>query len=247
VTIVARRIQASWGADTDAVLSAADAVRLKAAGYQGRPLVFLWRYGADVSLVERDAILSAGWILLLVEHVQRTGWQSRGRAGGELDGQRDVFHAQRLGAPPGKHLGIDLEGLGDQGVSVEDYVLGRCHVQRAAGFLPACYEGFDDGLTMQQRLDISGPEGVDVWWSDFGSRTPPPGIGFVCTQHPTVFVAGIEIDPDECHGVDLRGRPLVGMVDLDTYIEVTDPAIGSSVGGIPLPFPPGSMPPDQAA
>jgi hypothetical protein len=48
-------------------------------------------------------------------------------------------------------------------------------VVRAAGYLPAAYEGYDDGLTMALRLAISGPDGIDVWWSDYGPRTPPPG------------------------------------------------------------------------
>jgi hypothetical protein len=143
--------------------------------------------------------------------VPRPGWQTGGAAGGTAAGQRDVAAAKRLGYPQGAHLAFDLEGLGDQGVSVEEYVLARCKVVRAAGYLPAAYEGYDDGLTMALRLALSGPDGVDVWWSDFGPRTPPPGIGFVCTQHAQMVFQGVCIDPDECHGVDIRGRSLVGM------------------------------------
>lgn len=223
MSFVAQPIPAGWGADTIHTFSARDVAMLKAGQYQGHAMTFLWRYGSDVSIVERDAILPV-MPMVLVEHVQRPGWQTGGALGGKAAGERDVYHADRLEYPKGAHLCFDLEGVGDQGVSVEEYIMARCAVVRAAGYLPAAYEGYDDGLTMVLRLAISGPDGVDVWWSDFGHRTPPPGIGFVCTQHPQTVVAGIQIDPDECHGFDLRGRQLVGMwLVADENVATSDP------------------------
>lgn len=223
---VARAIPKGWGADTIAIFTTVSLAHLMSAPLPiagASSVAFLWRYGTDVSLAERDIIL-ARCPLVLVEHVPRPGWQTGGAAGGTAAGQRDVAAAKRLGYPLGAHLAFDLEGLGDQGVSVEDYVLARCKVVRDAGYLPAAYEGFDDGLSMALRLAISGPDGIDVWWSDFGPRTPPPGIGFVCTQHAQITFQGVCIDPDECHGTDLRGRSLIGMwLEPDVVTNPDDP------------------------
>jgi hypothetical protein len=236
MSFVARAIPKGWGADTIAVFTTASLARLLGSPLPGNantpsaPVSFLCRYGSDVAIPERDVIL-ARVPMVLVEHVPRPGWQTGGFAGGTAAGQRDVAAAKRLGYPVGAHLCFDLEGLGDQGTSVEDYVSGRCHVVRGEGFLPASYEGYDDGLTMALRLALSGPDGIDVWWSDYGPRTPPPGIGFVWTQHPQQMFNGVEIDPDECHGVDLRGRPMIGMwLEQDVNVEPSDPSIA-----IPVP------------
>lgn len=232
MTFAAKPIPAGWGADTIAVFTAPVLDRLLASPLPGGPITFLWRYGTDVSIAERDVIL-ARVPMVLVEHVPRPGWQTGGAAGGTAAGERDVAAAQRLGYPQGAHLAFDLEGLGDQGAPVEAYVLARCAVVRAAGYLPAAYEGYDDGLTMALREAISGPDGIDVWWSDYGPRTPPPGIGFVCTQHPQATFRETVIDPDECHGTDLRGRQLVGMwLVADENEEPADTARGAT---IPIP------------
>jgi hypothetical protein len=192
-----------WCFDTIHQFSAADAARLKASGYVGQPLLALWRYvslgapsAADITPAERDAILGAGWLLGLVQHVQRPSWQAD-PASGLSHGAAAVAHAQMVGYPPGCHLAVDMEGLGDQGAPVMGYVVAWADAAHAAGYRVLMYEGYDDGLTNAEHQALSDGGYVDAWWSDYGPRTLPQSLRFALKQHSQTTVAGIGVDPDE--------------------------------------------------
>jgi hypothetical protein len=110
--------------------------------------------------------------------------------------------------------------------AAEAYLREWSRPQFDAGYLTEMYEGYADGLTMDQRLALAADGIVYGFWSDFAARVPPPGVGFQCKQYPTVTVSGIEIDPDHAYS-DLRGKVLVGMFDGDLAVSTTDPAAGS--------------------
>lgn len=193
----------SWGFDTIHAFTGTDAARLLAAPFPGQPLVCLWRYvslgvpsPADITAAERDAILGAGWKLGLVQHVQRPSWQAD-PASGLSHGAAAVAHAQLVGYPPGCHLGLDMEGLGDHGVPVLGYVVAWADAAHATGYRVLMYEGYDDGLTDAEHQALSDGGYVDAWWSDYGPRTLPQSLRFAMKQHAQTTVAGIGVDPDE--------------------------------------------------
>jgi len=200
----------SHGFDTIWVFDAAHSKRLKGATLDGAPLAFVMRYGEDLQLPERDALLADGWIVGLVFHVPRPGWQATPDAG-VAKGEAMVAHARRLGWGAGATLMLDMEGLGDAGAPVMGYVRNVSKAVVAAGFRLGVYVGYLDGLLLAQLAQLCDEGSVDVLWSDYGQRTAPANVGFVCKQSAQTQVAGICIDPDRCYGKDARGGQLWGM------------------------------------
>ncbi len=210
MSFAATPVPDSMGADTIFVFNPATSSQLHGQAIEGKPLVFLWRYGEDMSIAERDAELGVGWILLLVFHVLRPGWQATGALGAK-HGARMVSDATRLEYPKGAHLALDLEGLGDTGAPVLSYVRDCAAPVIAAGFKLCLYVGYSDGLLLAQLSQLVSEGTVDVLWSDYGPRVAPDGVGFVAKQQAQTKVAGIIVDPDRCYGHDARGRQLFGM------------------------------------
>lgn len=192
-----------WCFDTASKLSAEQAARLKAAPYPGHPMLALWRYvslgapsPADITPAERDAILGTGWLLGLVQHVQYPSWQADA-ASGLAHGKSAVAHAQLVGYPAGSHIGLDMEGLGNAGAPVMGYVVAWADTVHAAGYRVLLYVGYLDGLPDALVTALAEGGYVDAWWSDFGPRALPQGLGFAMKQHAQNTVAGIGVDPDE--------------------------------------------------
>ena len=65
--IVARPVPAGVGFDTIATITARSSAALRAAGVDGCAI----RYGSDLGLPERDALLADGRTVVLVQHVER--------------------------------------------------------------------------------------------------------------------------------------------------------------------------------
>lgn len=202
VSFVASTLGRGWGFDTTHRFTAVDAARLKAASWVG-PTLALWRYvslgapsPADITPDERDAILGAGWLLGLVQHVQYPSWHAD-PASGLAHGKAAVAHAQLVGYPPGCHLAVDMEGLGDEGAPVMGYVVSWADTVHAAGYRVLMYVGYLDGLPDAVVRALVEGGYVDAFWSDFGPRALPMGLGFAIKQHAETTVAGIQVDPDE--------------------------------------------------
>jgi hypothetical protein len=202
MTFAAVAAPKGWAFDTITKFSPTSAAHLKSASWVG-PLVALWRYvslGApslgDITATERDAILGAGWLLGLVQHVEEPSWKADSN-NGTLHGQAAVAHAQLVEYPVGCHIGLDMEGLGDAGSPVLDYVRKWAAVVHAAGYKVLMYVGYDDGLTQAQHETLASEGTVDAWWSDYGPRQLPDGQFWSVKQHSQTTVAGIGVDPDE--------------------------------------------------
>lgn len=210
-SFVATPVPESWGCDTIFVFDAGHSEKLKnTPAEDGKPYAFILRYGEDLSLGERDLHLGLGWILCLVFHVARPSWQATPEEG-TTHGNAMVSHANRLEAPAGMHVALDLEGLGDVGAPVMAYIRNVATVVHAAALKLLVYIGYCDGITLAQLAELVAEDSIDLLWSDFGSRTAPDGVGFVCKQSPQGMVAGVCVDRDYCYGQDLRGVQLFGM------------------------------------
>ena len=216
--IVAQPIAAGIGFDTIAVITAASSTNLRAAGVAD----FAVRYGSDLGLPERDQLLGDGVPVVLVQHVERPGWNATA-ADGDQHGQEAVTWATRLEYPAGAHVALDMEGIADSGLPVMAYVRAWAARVKAGGWLVCMYVGYCAGLTVAQLLELEQDGTVDVLWSDYGAREAPAGVGFVMKQHPQGVVGGVEIDQDTCYGHDARGRQLVGMALGDEPVPETDP------------------------
>ena len=192
-----------WCFDTVWQFHPAEAQVLKRAPYPGQPLLALWRYvslgapsPADITPAEVAAILGAGWLLGLVQHVERPSWQAD-PASGSAHGAAAVAHAQLVDYPPGCHIGLDMEGIGDAGAPVVGHVVAWADAVHDAGYKVLLYVGYDDGLADTDMLRLCAGGYVDALWSDYGPRSLPPGLSFAMKQHAQTTVAGIDVDPDE--------------------------------------------------
>jgi hypothetical protein len=226
VTFAPTQLPRSWCFDTASKLDAASAARLKSAPYPGQPLSAVWRYvslGApspgDITVAERDAILGAGWLLGLVQHVQYPSWHAD-PASGLAHGAAAVAHAQLVGYPQGCHIGLDMEGLGNSGAPVMGYVVSWADAVHAAGYRVLMYVGYDDGLPDPMVSSLASQGYVDAFWSDFGPRTLPAALSFCMKQHVQTTVAGIGVDPDEV----LVGG-VVAVMGIDTTERETEPEL----------------------
>ena len=215
--IVARPVPAGVGFDTIATITARSSAALRAAGVDGCAI----RYGSDLGLPERDALLADGRTVVLVQHVERPGWTAT-TTDGDQHGLEAVTWATRLEYPAGAHIGLDMEGLANAGQAVMAYVRAWAARVKAAGWRVCVYVGYCAGLGVAQLLELVQDGTVDVLWSDYGPRVAPAGVGFVMKQHPQEVVAGVEIDRDTCYGQDAAGRQLVGMA-LEVDEDTTDP------------------------
>ena len=203
--MIAKPILRGWTFDTIHVFSQADASRLLAASWIG-PKRGLWRYVSrgqpspgDITVVERDNIFAGGWDALgLVQHVDKPSWIADSTKGTDY-GTAAARHAQLVEYPVGCHIVPDIEGLGDAGAPVYDFIAYWSDAVMAQGYLPLPYDGYDDGLAAQWKTQLvtRGIVRASDWWSDFGPRSLPPGRSWVGKQHEQTTVAGIGVDPDE--------------------------------------------------
>lgn len=202
---VARPLPRGWAFDTSWAFNARTAAALLAAPWPGDK-VGLIRYvslgkpsPSDISIQERDSIFIGGWRALgLVQHVEMPHWIATPQSGSD-HGKAAVEHAQLVGYPAGCHLTPDIEGLGNAGAPVQQYLEGWCTAAIDAGYLVAPYDGYDDGLPAAVKLSLvqNGYVSSDAWWSDFGPRTLPDGLSWAAKQSTQRTVGGVLVDPDQ--------------------------------------------------
>ena len=207
--LVAVPLPTCMGADTIQIFDSPRAASLKAASYSGQPMVALGRYIEDVSQAELEVVTRAGWLVYFYMHVPEPGWTPN-PSQGSLKGLAAAQKAQRIGVPAGVSLLPDMEGVSPAALSKVDaaYVRALAKPILDAGFTCPWYEGYLCGLTLadQAALIADGTVlGVD---SDYGSREPLPGVGFLAKQHPQTTLAGTLIDPHTFFP-DQRGKVIV--------------------------------------
>ena len=194
-----------WAFDTNFQFSQASAAALLASPIlpSKRALLRYASLGApsprDITVVERDEIFAAGWQGLgLVQHVEMPSWIASPQ-NGQQHGAAAVAHAQLIGYPVGCHIGVDIEGLGNAGAPVQQYVTAWAKEVNGAGYLTLPYDGYDDGMPDAVKLALvaAGLVRPGDWWSDYGARTLPSGLTWLVKQHSQTTIAGTPVDPDE--------------------------------------------------
>lgn len=202
-----------WAFDTNTKLTQASARSMMTAPFAGTlrtpgtaKRVALIRYfslgtetQSDLTIPERDDIYTGGCPAILgVQHVNYPEWQANSILGTQ-HGEAAVKNAQSIGYPRGCHLALDIEGLGNAGAPAYDYVAYATDPIRAAGYIPLIYDGYDDGLADQWKLQLvtRGCVGPKDWWSDFGPRVLPAPLMFAIKQHSQITLGGVVADPDE--------------------------------------------------
>lgn len=199
-----------WAFDTDTKLTLASAKAILTAPFPtgGLPRTAIGRYlslenpsAGDLTIAERDDILAAGWpAIFLIQHVPWASWIANNRIG-SLHGASAARQAKALGAAPGTHIAIDMEGLGNNGAAAYDYIAYASDSIRAPGFefVPRVYDGYDDGLPDQFKLLLytRGIIAALDWWADFGPRQVPPPLRIAMKQHVTLKLGGTDVDPNE--------------------------------------------------
>lgn len=205
----------SVGCDTDAKLTATSARAIRAATHNGAPIEFVARYvgissegKGDLDPEETSAILAAGLLLLVVQHVRMPGWTASGQLGA-LDGGFAARNAVLAGYPPGMldadgralSLVLDLEGVRNSGADVADHCNEWARVVRGVGYSPVLYVGYACGLTPAELYALPG---FDRYWSDAGPRSVTTR-SFAMKQGPTVNAGGVRVDIDVAGPDELGG------------------------------------------
>lgn len=205
MSFVPIRLLRGWAFDTDTPLNTATTRALLAAPWPGekRAVIRYLSLGkpspSDISVQERDAVFIGGAPALgLVQHVEMPHWIASPDKGTD-HGKYAVEHAQMIGAPSGMHLTPDIEGLGNVGAPVQQYLEGWCRSAIDAGFLVLPYDGYDDGMPAATKASLvaNGFVAANAWWSDFGPRTLPTGLSWAAKQSAQRTVAGLLVDPDQ--------------------------------------------------
>lgn len=209
-----RSLADEWGFDTSTPLTGAMARAVKAAGHNGIPLTFCWRYVffgppvyGDLTELETSAILENDLTLMVVQHVRNPGWTASPQLG-DHDGAWAVKNALSAGYSPGEGLvlALDLEGVANFGAPVSGHVERWGGRVRQGGFDPVLYVGFQCGLSPDELYAL---QEISRYWSDAGSRQVAKR-GFCCKQSLETTVAGVRVDLDHAYP-DALGGTLVGM------------------------------------
>lgn len=143
----------SRGIDCNTVLSLSSARAFAAKGFQ-----FAVRYvrrsqphDFDITMHERDTILSVGMGLMIVQHVAPPGWVPTSELGTSY-GAVAVMECAKAGIPSGVSTWLDLEGV-RPGLDHEQTIqfCNNWYDQvRGAGLQPGLYVGDAPGLTAKE-------------------------------------------------------------------------------------------------
>src|SRR5208337_4644917 len=264
MALTTRDFAGTWGCDTNTKLTAAAArsivntpmgVPKKSPAGQDDEHDFVWalffvRYvffgparPGDISLGERDDILSTGAGLALVQHPRSPDNNVLNESTGAADAEWAIRNALGAGYDPALCVGapptlfLDMEGVKNPGLQSQAHAVRWVTDVRTAGFMPGVYFGFDWGVASLIALGDFCP------WVDFAPLTMRPHWPWSLQQFKQVTVAGIGVDPDQALG------PFVGMIDADLALirsgdgaagQTSDPASGGGATlasrGFPLPF-----------
>ena len=141
------------GFDANTVITESQADAFWNAGYR-----FALRYVArtqmksnDLTADEASMLLSKGFALMTVQHVQNPGWKPTGDLGTQY-GTNAANFTMQIGFPAGVNVWLDLEGVSTSAASAD--VIAYCNNWYAqvavAGYVPGIYVGWEPGLTGSQ-------------------------------------------------------------------------------------------------
>lgn len=190
-------------------LDAVSLARLSAANYGGRGIDGCFRYVENMTIEERDRILSArtpsgkSWGLMTVGMAHGDSMRTPNAGLGSRDGLRAVALLRQLGILPGVTHGLDAERIdvplqADDVVAYENAAVAVIRTVTEAAF----YEGWDIPLSaaaLYARLASR------LYWASSPKSLPPERRGFACVQLvENITLAGVRVDVDECNA-DLLG------------------------------------------
>lgn len=141
------------GFDANTTITESQADAFWNAGYR-----FALRYvgrtamkSTDLTASEASMLLSKGFAVMTVQHVQNEGWMPSGDLGTEY-GKNAAAFTQQIGFPGGVNVWLDLEGVSTSAAASD--VIAYCNnwyaQVAAAGYVPGIYIGWDPGLTGSQ-------------------------------------------------------------------------------------------------
>lgn len=199
----------SRGFDADTVITESTAQQFVSQGY-----TFCIRYlslGAgqsdgDLSSEEASNILNSGLALMVVQHVEDSGWTASESAG-ESNGNNAAANAESIGLPPGLNIWCDLEGIADStdAQDVINYCSAWYSAVSAAGYVPGLYVGANAVLNSQQLYDLP----FQHYWQ---SCSEVPDVAVRGYQMVQIFVPdavnGIGIDEDMTQTDEQGGQAL---------------------------------------
>lgn len=129
----------------------------------------------DLTADEAAMLLSKGFGLMPVQHVQAGEWLATGDLGTEYGANAAQF-SQQIGFPPGVNVWLDLESVSTQSAASD--VVAYCnnwHAQvAAAGYVPGVYIGWQPGLS---GSDLYNQLAFQHYWAAYnvdGVSTPRP-------------------------------------------------------------------------
>jgi len=181
----------SKGADTVVKLTYMDSLKLFDAGFR-----FVGRYVVSLSAAELSDILRAGLAVTLISYAN------------SFDPSDEIAALQRLGIPKGTVVWLDVEGVTDDVVTLQNRINTWANALKAAGYIPGLYVGAGALLTSLELYKLAV---VRYWHScsrvlDRNGAEAAPKCGWCMYQCVCeVERAGVEVDIDFVYA-DYQGR-----------------------------------------
>lgn len=198
------------GFDINSVVSAAQAVNFKNAGYD-----FCIRYvprtaalaAGNLTNAEALNILNAGLALMAVQHVANDGWNPTADLGTAYGSYAATYASDVVGLPPGMNIWLDLEGVAQDTDPADVIAYCQAWYQEVnnAGYVPGIYVGWQAILSPAQLYnDLS----FQHYWRAYNYDDGVAVRGFQLLQKTQVEVGGVWIDPDITQNDELGGAVL---------------------------------------
>jgi len=197
------------GFDVNQVLTAAQALSLKNAGYD-----FCIRYiprtatliSGNLTNAEAINILNAGLALMAVQHVALPGWAPTASLGTAYGSYAATYAMQAVGLPAGMNIWCDLEEVAPASAPADVIAYCQAWYQAvyAAGYVPGIYVGY--GVVLNEQQLYSNLSFQHYWRAYNGPLVATRGYQLI--QKTEVTVHGITIDPDVTQNDNLGGAVL---------------------------------------
>lgn len=208
------------GFDIDLILTAAQALDFKNAGYDfcvryvPRTELLAEQTHTNLTNAEAIAILDAGLALMVVQHTRNEGWPPTGPLG-TADGSYAVTYAGQIAQlPQGMNIWCDLEVVATTATAAD--VIAYCQAWYAAvsagGYVPGLYVGFGIKLSAGQLYnDLS----FKHYWSAYNAEVGVATRGYQLIQTDALELNTVTpdadkntFDPNKVETDQLGGLPL---------------------------------------
>jgi hypothetical protein len=197
------------GFDVNGILSHAQAVNFKNAGY-----AFCVRYlprtaalvAGNLTNQEALGIVQAGLALMAVQHVALPGWAPTAALGTQYGSFAATYAQQTVGLPAGMNIWLDLEepAANTPAADVIAYCQAWYTAVQSAGYVPGVYVGYGAILTAEQ---LYSKLSFQHYWRAYNGPQVATR-GYQILQKTQKAVNGLEIDPNVTQNDNLGGTAL---------------------------------------